>query len=51
MRLVFEAWCILAAPQIAGNGIGSMSPEITETLTNVHGARSGHKCPIQTELD
>jgi alpha-galactosidase len=30
----FSLWCILAAPLIAGNDLGNMSPETAEILTN-----------------
>ena len=30
----FSLWCILAAPLIAGNDLGNMSPETKEILTN-----------------
>lgn len=30
----FSLWCILAAPLMAGNDLGSMSPETKEILTN-----------------
>jgi alpha-galactosidase len=30
----FSLWCLLAAPLMAGNDLRSMSPEITEVLTN-----------------
>jgi alpha-galactosidase len=33
-RTHFSLWCIVAAPLIAGNDIGSMTPEIKEILTN-----------------
>ena len=33
-RTHFSMWCLVAAPLIAGNDIGKMTPEITEILTN-----------------
>lgn len=30
----FSMWCMLAAPLMAGNDLGSMSPETKEILTN-----------------
>ncbi len=33
-RSHFSLWCLLAAPLMAGNDLKSMSPEITEILTN-----------------